>query len=338
MAEDIVDIAIVGGGPAGLQAALKTALLNFTGALFDKGQRIGRAYWAHRMVNIPGFPEGISGKDLLARQWGALEPWKHRVALHPETEVVAVDRAGTRSRPTYVLTAAPTKRARSLVEAPRSVVRSRAVIIATGVVDAQPLIGGKMTAIYPYANTGLLDYCNICDGYTMAGKRMAVIGHTAYGARAALELFHFGATEVTLFPNRKGLFEGEKVPPAEARELRRGLLKAGVRVVKGPIDAIGGYKEGRLELTVGGATSVFDKGFVAIGWHLMNTRLATELGGTVDPAGYVVTDAECRVLDRRGRPIPGLYSIGDVRNNWNQIPVLWGDAEQAVLHAYASYL
>ena len=57
-----------------------------------------------------------------------------------------------------------------------------------------------------------------------------------------------------------------------------------------------------------------------------------------DAEGYVRVDDDSRVLDRDGRPIPGLYCAGDLARGWNQIPEAWAQAERAMIHAYASYL
>jgi thioredoxin reductase (NADPH) len=62
---DRYDLVIVGGGHAGLQAAAKAGLLRRTAALIDRGPKFSRSYYAPRMDNIPGFPEGVSGHRLL---------------------------------------------------------------------------------------------------------------------------------------------------------------------------------------------------------------------------------------------------------------------------------
>ena len=55
------DFLIVGGGHAGLQAALKAALLGFSALVVDRGPKYSRSYYAPKMDNIPGFPDGVSG-------------------------------------------------------------------------------------------------------------------------------------------------------------------------------------------------------------------------------------------------------------------------------------
>ena len=62
------DFVILGGGHAGLTAALKAALLEYSALVVDRGQKYGRSYYAPKMDNIPGFPEGISGHKLHDRQ------------------------------------------------------------------------------------------------------------------------------------------------------------------------------------------------------------------------------------------------------------------------------
>lgn len=65
MTEDVYDVIIVGAGPAGLTAALYTARHNLKTLVLEGRKTGGRALEAHRVDNYPGFPDGISGQDLM---------------------------------------------------------------------------------------------------------------------------------------------------------------------------------------------------------------------------------------------------------------------------------
>ncbi|HTP56175.1 MAG TPA: hypothetical protein VML53_05895 [Thermoplasmata archaeon] len=88
-----------------------------------------------------------------------------------------------------------------------------------------------------------------------------------------------------------------------------------------------------------GSHRSYDRGFSALGWYDMHPEFARALGCRFDTEGYVVTDEDCRALaDVDGRPIPGVYCVGDLRNGWNQIPEAWATAERAVIHAWSYFL
>ena len=61
---EIIDIAIVGGGPAGLTAAIYGARARAKTVVFEAGLPGGQIVSASLVENYPGFPEGISGQDL----------------------------------------------------------------------------------------------------------------------------------------------------------------------------------------------------------------------------------------------------------------------------------
>ncbi len=67
MAEDTYDVIIVGGGPAGLTAAIYAARHSLKTLVLEGVKVGGRALDAHWIDNYPGFPEGISGPDLMQR-------------------------------------------------------------------------------------------------------------------------------------------------------------------------------------------------------------------------------------------------------------------------------
>ena len=77
--QDRYDLTVVGGGHAGLQAAVKGALLQHSVALLDRGPKYSRSYYAPHMANIPGFPEGVSGHHLLDQQIAAVRRHDDRI-------------------------------------------------------------------------------------------------------------------------------------------------------------------------------------------------------------------------------------------------------------------
>ena len=73
----VYDIAIVGGGPAGLTAGLYAARAGFRCVLIERGFAGGQASTTDRLENYPGFPSGIGGPELIM----AFEEQANRRAL-----------------------------------------------------------------------------------------------------------------------------------------------------------------------------------------------------------------------------------------------------------------
>jgi thioredoxin reductase (NADPH) len=216
--------------------------------------------------------------------------------------------------------------------------RSRAVVLAMGVVDRMLEVGGQIKPIFPWANQALVDFCILCDGHTLGARSIAVLGHDAFAARSALDLLHFHPASVEILTHGKRLLEG--APAEEAHELRTALAEKGITHFESEIIGFDEIREKRFGVKFADATHrSYEKGFSALGWHDLHQEIPRSLGCRFDPEGYVVTDEDCRViLDATGEPIPGLYCVGDQRNGWNQIPEAWATAERAVIHAYAEYL
>lgn len=310
---------MVGAGPAGLHAALKAAVLNHTALLVDKGRRFARVSQAPAIANVPGRP-GISGEQLLAEGRRDLERFedvsgKRLVTLEEDAEVVSLAREG------------PFFRARVRQGGAEWEARARAVVLATGCVDRKPGISeygwrGHST-LAPLVHKSLIGYCLLCEGWSLEGKRVAVVGHSEDAVQIAEDV--------------QAQFAGEVHLLTDGREPARRTSEQ-VCVDEREVESVS--DDGALCVRfVDGELARFDKALFALGWARVNHELAVPLGAALDRAGHIVTDANREVLDARGLPIPGLYAAGDVRAGaWKQIPIAWGDAEIAVISAYAERL
>jgi len=320
------DVVVVGGGHAGLQAALKTALFRYQVALIDRGPKYSRSFYAPLLDNIPGFPNGVSGHALLDLQVESVRKVSEWVSYFSPATARTVERteAGFAVRFDWLkqdLTA-----------------RGRAVVLAMGVVDRILEVGGEIKTIFPWANQALVDFCIFCDRHLMGAKSIAVLGHDAFAVRTALDLWHFQPSSVEILTHGKPLLAGS--PPAEAEELRAALVEKGITHFEPEITGFDEIREKRFGVRFAdGSHRSYAKGFSALGWYDMHQEIPRSLGCRFDPEGYVVTDEDSRAIsDATGEPIPGLYCVGDQRNGWNQIPEGWATAERAIIHAYAAYL
>jgi thioredoxin reductase (NADPH) len=323
---DEYDIVVVGGGHAGLQAAVKGALLQQSVALLDRGPKYSRSYYAPHMVNIPGFPEGVSGHRLLDLQVAAVRRVDERVGYFTPATVTGVERRADG----FAVTFDWLKQTQ--------VARGRAVILAMGVVDRIPIVGGKIDTIFPWANQALVDFCLVCDGWDLVGKSVAVLGHDAFAARTALDILGFRPKSVELLTHGRPLLDG--VPDPDRTTLVAALAEHGIPHVLAEMVEFDGIREKVFGVRFADGTHrVYDRGFSGLGWYDMHDAIPRSLGCRFDADGYVVTDEDCRAIaDTDGVPIPGLYCVGDQRNGWNQIPEAWATAERAVVHAWSSYL
>ena len=324
--KDRYDLIVVGGGHAGLQATVKAALLQHSVALLDRGPKYSRSYYAPHMVNIPGFPDGVSGHRLLDLQIAAVRKLDDKVGYFTPATVTAVKRA----EEGFAVSFDWLKQTQ--------VAHGRVVVLAMGVVDRMPVIGGKIDTIFPWANQALVDFCLICDGYDLVGKSVAVLGHDAFAARTALDILHFRPKSVELLTHGRPLLDG--VPEPDRSTLATALTDRGIPAVTMEMVGFDGIREKLFGVRFAdGSHRTYDRGFSGLGWYDMHDAIPRSLGCRFDADGYVVTDEDCRAIaDATGEPIPGLYCVGDQRNGWNQIPEAWATAERAVVHAWASYL
>ena len=324
--EEYYDLVIVGGGHAGLQAGLKAALLHHSAAIVDRGPKYSRSYYAPRMKNIPGFPDGISGHRLLDLQIAAVRSVEERVGYFTPARATAAVRTDQGFEVAFDWLAR------------QHVARGRALVLAMGVVDRIPEVGGAIDPIFPWANQALVDFCVFCDAHELVGRSLGVIGHDAFAVRTALDLLHWEPTSVELLTHGHRLLEG--VPDDEAEGLRAALAEQNVGHVTSGMVGFDELREKRFGVRFADGTyRSYDRGFSALGWYDMHQAIPRSLGCRFDPEGYVVTDEDGRAIDdATGAPIPGVYCVGDQRNGWNQIPEAWATAERAVIHAYGYYL
>jgi thioredoxin reductase (NADPH) len=257
MADDY-DCLIVGGGPAGLTAAIYLARFRRRVLVVDSGQ--SRAAWIPKTHNYPGFEDGISGKALLKK---LREQADDHGASCLNAEVTSLDKEGGGF-------------AASVGEA---VLRARRVIMATGIVDETPALPGLREAVYE----GTLRFCPICDGYEARGQRIAVLGHAETAWRKAIFLRTY-SRDVTFLsiddPNRATaacntelLSAGVKFPRDRAIDVDRSGKKIAVLLETG----------GRLE---------FDVLYPALGCEV-RAGLILKLGAKANDTGnLIVNDAQ----------------------------------------------
>ena len=150
--EKTSEVLVIGGGPAGLTAAIYLGRLHRACQVLDAGQ--SRARWIPESNNCPGFPQGIAGTELLERLHAQAASFG---AAFEQARVVALARSGSGFRVQD--------------EAGRSW-QARAVILATGLADRLPDLEGVEEAIA----CGALRLCPVCDAYEASDRAIGVHG------------------------------------------------------------------------------------------------------------------------------------------------------------------
>lgn len=288
MDDELLDCLVIGGGAAGLTAAVYLGRYRRRALLLDAGE--SRLQWIPRTRNVPGFPEGIEGPELLARMR------EHAAKYGVPTErvrVTALERAADGS---FVATAGDARRW-----------RARFVLLATGARDVVPEVDGFHAGL----RGGQVRFCPVCDGFETQGQRVAVLGKAGHGLRESLFISGFG-NEVTWL----AMASQDEVDPAELARLR----EAGVRIAESPpqrIECEAGQGV-RVELQ-NGQVLEFDTLYPALGLHHA-CDLATAIGARARKDGQLEVD------DHLQTTVPGLYAAGDVAVDLNQISVAAGHA------------
>lgn len=284
--QKLLDCVVVGGGPAGLTAAIYLSRFLRSCVVIDCGA--GRARSIPRSHNLPGFPDGLSGIELLARLEIQLHEYGSAVQ-NAEVDGITLSGSGF------------------LVSCAGDVFRSRSVILATGVLNHKPDIPETMHALG--VSQGLIRYCPICDGYEARLTPIAVLGADRHGAAEALFLRRYGAA-VTLLAQRS--------LDLTTSDLQR-LAKAGIDVVADPIDSLR-LADDAVEVSWRGLPErSFGTLYPALGSTARN-HLAAGLGADMSDQGCLLTD------EHQQTSIPGFYAIGDVVEGLDQICVATGHA------------
>lgn len=155
------DLAIVGGGPAGLAASIYAAREGIDAVVIERSALGGQAGLTNRIDNYPGFPDGIDGDDLMSRFVAQAE--RFGVEL---LSAVGVDEIASPSDVEIALSSGDRIAAHAAILTPGSTYRR------LGVPGEDDLIGSSV------------HFCSTCDGPFYAGaKQLAVIG----GGNSALE-------------------------------------------------------------------------------------------------------------------------------------------------------
>jgi len=294
------DVIVIGGGPAGLTAALYSLRADKTVLVIEKGGFGGQITHSPKIENYPGF-EQISGNELADKMVEQVLAQGAEVEIAEATVIERADGGFA-------------------VHTDDGVHTGKTVVIATGARHRQLGVDGENELV----GEGI-SYCAVCDGAFYKGKHVAVVG----GGNSALQeavLLSEGCSRVSVIQNLAFL-TGEERLAAKLRA-RDNVDFTFNTVVCGFESEYGQLKAVKLKNTgTGEETALYlDAVFVAIGLVPENEAFADTVG--LDGYGYIESDERCLTKT------PGVFCAGDCRTkNVRQIATAVADGASAGLAA-----
>ncbi len=295
MSEDIYDIIIIGGGPGGLTAAIYAARHNNMTLVLEGNKLGGKTLQAHWVENYPGFPDGISGPNLMALM--EKQAAKFGAEFSTETVVGIADFGETKMLTTR-----------------KGIRQAKAIIIATGVSRRSLSVEGENE----FKGRGV-SYCGVCDGPFFRDKTVAIIGG-GHEAVHDIEILAESSAKVYAIPGKKGF--NEEYPEIEH-------LKKNPKVefiYDTDITEIGGTNFVEYVKLDNGDEVKLDGVFIILE-HVSASTILGDAGVETDAGGCIMVDRD------QMTNIEGLFAAGDCCCKGMQIVTATGTGAQAALNA-----
>lgn len=298
----MLDVIVIGAGPAGMTAALYASRSNLSVLLLERGAPGGQLNNTAEVENYPGF-DRIMGPDLAEKMYAPLEKFGTQ---HAYGIVQSLKDQGDYKE----------------VSTDSETFKAKTVIIATGCEHRQLGVKGE----HEFAGRGV-SYCAVCDGAFFRNRKLLVIGGGDSAVEEAIFLTQF-ADEVVIVHRRDELraqkviqdraFANPKISfiwDSVVEEIvGDNMMMTGAIIRNVKTEAVHEEKAGGIFIYVG----------------LDPLTEAFKGNGITNEDGWVVTDDEMRTA------IPGVYAVGDVRDKTlRQITTAVGDGSIAGQQAFA---
>jgi thioredoxin reductase (NADPH) len=298
---ELLDGVVIGGGPAGLTAASYASRMGMRILLLERYLLGGRAVEAQIIENFPGFPEGISGAELIEKMVKQVEKFHADVRFPEKVDNLALN-----------------SRVKSIISGSRKY-RSLSVIIATGTQRKKLSVPGETKLL----GVGV-SYCAICDGPLFKGKATAVIGSGNEAFHDALYLSSL-SSKVTVITEKEEI-EADKKLADECNE------KSSIDIVKGKVESILGNSKVEsivvADLDSNASSKMPVEGvFISTGRAPM-TKIAEKAGILLDEKGCIKTDR------RQSTNVNGVFAAGDCTCGGMQMVTAVGEGAMAAIQAY----
>lgn len=272
------NVIVIGSGPAGLTAALYTARANLSPLVFTGNEIGGQVSITNEVENYPGFPEGLTGPELVEKFQKQAERFGARVEY---AEVTEVD-----------FDAQPFR-----VKTYDNEYQAKSIIIATGASPRKLGVPGEVDL------TGRgVSYCATCDGFFFRDKEVAVVGGGDSALEEGIFLTKF-ASRVRVIHRRDQLRAGQTL---QERAKRNEKIEFIWDTVVTEINGDGAVESIQLKnvKTDEASTLKTDGIFIYIGHYPNSSLFKGKL--EMDDHGYLITD------QRTHTSVPGVFAAGEI--------------------------
>ncbi len=301
-ADQTIQTVIVGAGPAGYTAAVYAARANLHPVMYIGSQLGGQLMTTNDVENYPGFPEGITGPELM-------EAFKKQA-----------ERFGTDIRYGMITEVDFSSRPFKLVVDGEKTIAAHSVIIATGA-SAKWLGLPSESRL----NGNGVSACAVCDGFFYRGQDVAIVGAGDTACEEALYLSKLCRTVHMLI--RKDAMRASKIMQARVRSTLNIIIhwNAETQEILGEETVTG--VQVRNALTGAVSTLPVQGFFVAIGHHPNSAPFSTYLA--TDEQGYIITHPDSTKTN-----VEGVFACGDVQDrHFRQAVTAAGTGAMAALEA-----
>ncbi|MGM5488602.1 MAG: NAD(P)/FAD-dependent oxidoreductase [Nanobdellota archaeon] len=291
------DTIIIGGGPAGMTAAIYAIRYKLDNIVLTKTPG-GTATEAHLVENYPGFPS-LSGMELMMK-------FKEHVEALDGTIINKEVKRIQKQEDHFS------------VEANSECYETKSIIIAAGSTRRKLNAKGEEE----FQGKGV-SYCATCDGFFFKGKTVCVIGGSDSAASAAALLSQIAEKVYVVYRGDALRAEPYWLDMIEKEENVEIITKTTVSEIKGEHMVNSVVLHDGTELAVEGV-------FIEIG-QVPPTEMAQELGITTDEKGYIVVDSSQQTN------IPGIFAAGDITTGSDGLRQIITSAAEGAIAARSAF-
>jgi len=299
--DELFDIIIIGGGPAGLTSAIYASRMGMKTLLLETKLFGGKALEAPIVENFPGFPEGIGGVELMEKM--AEQAKNSGAEMRTPLEVVDLSLNGKAK----------------IVTTKSGKYQSLGIIIATGTQRKKLLVPGETE----FLGRGV-SYCAVCDGPLFRGKTTAVIGFDDEALEDTLFLSNL-SKRVVLITQRDEIEAAKTLVDRCRKKANVEILKARVKSILGDtyvrsVEILYFESDDERKIPLDGI-------FISMG--------GVPMTNLVKKAGIIVDERGCIKVDRRqATNLEGVFAAGDCTCGGMQIITAAGEGAMAAIQAY----